>query len=208
MNISLTKVSQKDLSKIILWRNSETVWRFSNQYILLNMKKQKQWFDQISKEDSKFVFMIHFNKKPVGVCSLINYQKELKCAEVSIMIGEKNLQGKCIGKQSLEKLLEFGKQLSMQIAASSPLAIDKDDLGQNIIEKEKEIIIEELKNSGKDNKILDKIAAGKLNKFISDNTLMNQEWIMEPLIIFRSDLPGPHIQGKGTDCNTRQPLTE
>ena len=108
MNVSLTKVSQKDLSKIILWRNSETVWRFSNQYILLNMKKQKQWFDQISKEDSKFVFMIHFNKKPVGVCSLINYQKELKCAEVSIMIGEKNLQGKCIGKQSLEKLLEFG----------------------------------------------------------------------------------------------------
>ena len=79
-----------------------------------------------------------------------------------------------------EKLLEFGKQLSMQIAASSPLAIDKDDLGQNILEKEKEIIIEELKNSGKDNKILDKIAAGKLNKFISDNTLMNQEWIMEP----------------------------
>ena len=79
-----------------------------------------------------------------------------------------------------EKLLEFGKQLSMQIAASSPLAIDKDDLGQNILEKEKEIIIEELKNSGKDNKILDKIAAGKLNKFISDNTLLNQEWIMEP----------------------------
>ena len=77
-------------------------------------------------------------------------------------------------------MLEFGKQLSMQIAASSPLVIDKDDLGQNKIEKEKEIIIEELKNSGKDNKILDKIAAGKLNKFISDNTLMNQEWIMEP----------------------------
>ena len=68
----------------------------------------------------------------------------------------------------------------MQIAASSPLAVDKDDLDQNILEKEKEIIIEELKNSGKDNKILDKIAAGKLNKFISDNTLMNQEWIMEP----------------------------
>ena len=38
----------------------------------------------------------------------MNYQKELKCAEVSIIIGEKNLQGKCIGKQSLEKLLEFG----------------------------------------------------------------------------------------------------
>ena len=81
---------------------------------------------------------------------------------------------------SNEKLSEFGKQLSMHIAASSPLAIDKDDLDQNIIKKEKEIITEELKNSGKDIKIIYKIAAWKLNKFISDNTLMNQEWIMEP----------------------------
>ena len=79
-----------------------------------------------------------------------------------------------------EKLLQFGKQLAMHIAASSPLSIDKNTLDQKIIEKEEEIITEELKNSGKDNKIIDKIALGKLNKFISDNTLLNQEWIMEP----------------------------
>ena len=79
-----------------------------------------------------------------------------------------------------EEILEFGKQLAMHVAASSPLAIDKDGLDQNILNKEKEIITEELKNSGKDNKIIDKIATGKLNKFISDNTLMNQEWIIEP----------------------------
>ena len=75
---------------------------------------------------------------------------------------------------------DFGKQLSMHIAASSPLAIDKDGLDENILKKEQEIIIEELKNSGKDPKIIDKIAKGKLNKFIDDNTLLNQEWIMEP----------------------------
>ena len=46
----------------------------------------------------------------------------------------------------------------MHIAASSPLAIDKEGLDQNVLKKEKEIITEELKNSGKDNKILDKIA--------------------------------------------------
>ena len=68
----------------------------------------------------------------------------------------------------------------MHIAASSPLAIDKEGLDQNVLKKEKEIIIEELKNSGKNNKIVDKIAVGKLNKFIADNTLLNQEWIMEP----------------------------
>ena len=78
------------------------------------------------------------------------------------------------------EILDFGKQLAMQVAASSPLAIDKESLDQNILQKEKEIITEELKNSGKDTKIVEKIAIGKLNKFIADNTLLNQEWIMEP----------------------------
>ena len=79
-----------------------------------------------------------------------------------------------------EDLLEFGKQLAMHIAATSPLSVDKEGLDQNILKKEKEIIIEQLKNSGKDDKIVEKISLGKLNKFISDNTLLNQEWIMEP----------------------------
>lgn len=79
-----------------------------------------------------------------------------------------------------EKLNQFGKQLAMHVAASSPLSIDKEGLDQQILVKEKEIIREELKNSGKEDKIIDKIAVGKLNKFISDNTLLNQEWIMEP----------------------------
>ena len=83
-------------------------------------------------------------------------------------------------KMKKEKLLDFGKQLAMHIAASSPLTVDKDTLDQNLLKKEKEIITEELKNSGKDNKIIDKIILGKLNKFIADNTLLNQEWIMEP----------------------------
>ena len=78
------------------------------------------------------------------------------------------------------KLSQFGKQLAMHIAASSPLSIDMDTLDHQIIEKEKEIITEELKNSGKNDKIIDKIAAGKLNRFISENTLLNQEWVMDP----------------------------
>ena len=78
------------------------------------------------------------------------------------------------------KLSQFGKQLAMHIAASSPLSIDMDTLDHKIIEKEKEIITEELKNSGKNDKIIDKIAAGKLNRFISENTLLNQEWVMDP----------------------------
>ena len=82
--------------------------------------------------------------------------------------------------KSENEIKDFGKQLAMHIAASSPLALDKQDLDENILKKEKEIIIEELKNSGKDIKIIDKIAMGKLSKFISDNTLLNQAWIMDP----------------------------
>ena len=77
-------------------------------------------------------------------------------------------------------VMTLGKQLSMQIASTSPLAIDEESLDQNVLKKEKEIITEELKNSGKDSKIIEKIALGKLNKFIGENTLVNQEWIMEP----------------------------
>ncbi len=73
--------------------------------------------------------------------------------------------------KSKSELSELGKQLSMHIAALSPLSIDKSDLDKNILNKEKEIITEELKNSGKDSKIAEKIALGKLNKFV--NVLKN-----------------------------------
>ena len=78
------------------------------------------------------------------------------------------------------ELIELGKQLSMHIAALSPLAVNKEGLDQTILSKEKDIITGELENSGKDSKIVAKIAEGKLNKFINDNTLLNQEWIIEP----------------------------
>ena len=76
-------------------------------------------------------------------------------------------------------ILDLGKQLAMHIAASAPMAISRDKLDQKVVEKEKEIITEELKTSGKDNKIIEKIAIGKINKFISENTLLDQEWIMD-----------------------------
>ena len=79
-----------------------------------------------------------------------------------------------------DKIADLGKHLAMQVAASSPLSIAENDLDLNILKKEKEIISEELKNTGKNTNIVDKIATGKLNKFIAENTLLNQEWIMEP----------------------------
>ena len=77
-------------------------------------------------------------------------------------------------------LNSFGKQLSMHIAASNPLALNSEEIQKEIIEKEKELISEELKNSGKPDEIAEKISKGKINKFKEENSLMTQDWVMEP----------------------------
>ena len=82
--------------------------------------------------------------------------------------------------EETEKLKTFGKQLSMHIAALNPLAIDIDKIDPEILKKEEELITEELKNSGKPENIIKKISIGKLNKFKEDNSLLNQQWVMEP----------------------------
>jgi elongation factor Ts len=74
----------------------------------------------------------------------------------------------------------FGKQLSMHIAASSPLALDQDTIDQSIIDKEQELVKEELKNSGKPDEIAKKISLGKMSKFKEENALLTQAWVMEP----------------------------
>ena len=74
----------------------------------------------------------------------------------------------------------FGKQLSMHIAASNPMAIIESDINQELIDKEVNLIAEELKNSGKPEEIAKKISLGKINKFKDDNSLMTQDWVMDP----------------------------
>jgi elongation factor Ts len=74
----------------------------------------------------------------------------------------------------------FGKQLSMHIAASSPLALDQKTIDQSIIDKEQELVTEELKNSGKPEEIAKKISLGKMSKFKEENALLSQAWVMEP----------------------------
>ena len=75
---------------------------------------------------------------------------------------------------------EIGNKVAMHIAASNPLSIDKDGIKKEIIDKELEIIKAEIVNSGKPQEIADKISKGKLSKFLDDNSLLNQLWIMDP----------------------------
>jgi elongation factor Ts len=97
---------------------------------------------------------------------------------------EKNI-GKIISVVKLdatskEKKNEIGTKIAMHIAASNPLAIDIDDIDKKIVEKELEIIKAEITNSGKPADMAEKISKGKISKFLNDNSLLNQLWIMDP----------------------------
>tara|TARA_B100000941_G_scaffold273909_1_gene234602 strand:+ start:188 stop:1054 length:867 start_codon:yes stop_codon:yes gene_type:complete len=79
-----------------------------------------------------------------------------------------------------EKSNDLGTKIAMHIAASNPLAIDSEDIDKKIIEKELEIIRAEITNSGKPAEMVEKISKGKISKFLNENSLLNQIWIMDP----------------------------
>ena len=83
-------------------------------------------------------------------------------------------------KDESDTVKNFGKQLSMHIAASNPLALDSNLIDKDILDKEQELVNRELKNSGKSEDIVKKISLGKMNKFKEDNALLTQAWVMEP----------------------------
>ncbi len=97
---------------------------------------------------------------------------------------EKNI-GKIISVVKIDGILkdkneDIGTKIAMHIAASNPLAIEKEDIEEEIVKKELEIIKAEIENSGKPADIVEKISKGKITKFLNDNSLLNQVWIMDP----------------------------
>ena len=79
-----------------------------------------------------------------------------------------------------EKIDLFGKQLSMHIAAANPISVNSSEINQDVLDKEQKLVTEELKTSGKPEDIAKKISSGKMNKFKEENSLMTQQWVMEP----------------------------
>ena len=97
---------------------------------------------------------------------------------------EKNI-GKIVSIVKLDNIIkgkndEIGSKIAMHIAASNPLAIDSKGIDKNIIDKELEIIKAEISNSGKPPEMAEKISKGKISKFLNDNSLLTQIWIMDP----------------------------
>jgi elongation factor Ts len=79
--------------------------------------------------------------------------------------------------KKFEKSAEVAKNISMQIAAMNPIALNEDGVNQEIIKKEIEIAKDQLRQEGKPEEMLENIAKGKIKKFFKENTLLNQQYI-------------------------------
>ena len=76
-----------------------------------------------------------------------------------------------------EEIASFANKISMHITASKPLALDKNSVDESILIKEQDIYTSQLKSSGKPENIINKIVEGKINKYLSEITLLNQNCI-------------------------------
>ena len=81
---------------------------------------------------------------------------------------------------------EISKNVAMQVAAMNPLALNENSVDASIVEKETEIIKEQLIKEGRPENIIDNIVAGKLKRFYKDNTLVNQSYIKDSKISVES----------------------
>ena len=87
------------------------------------------------------------------------------------------------------------KNISMQVAAMNPIALNEENVSKEVIEKEIEIAKEQLRAEGKPEAMLDNIAKGKLKKFFKDNTLINQSYIKDNKLSIQN-----YIESEDKDC--------
>ena len=75
---------------------------------------------------------------------------------------------------------EFGRQVAMHIAAANPQALNKDDLDPSIVEREKSVLTEQARESGKPEQVIEKMIDGRMKKFLSEVTLLGQDFVIDP----------------------------
>ncbi len=108
--VNFRSIKKSDLKTLQKWRNSTEIWPFNTQYVLLNMKNQKQWYEQnIQKKSDRIMFLIT-NKlgESIGICGLIHVNSKDNNASVAIIVGEKKYHNKGLGTEILELLVSYG----------------------------------------------------------------------------------------------------
>jgi len=165
-------------------RFQDLVSSISEHIMLSNAKNLEElntekWF----KDESKTVETI-IKEAIAGIGENINLRRYEKIETNGFLYGYIHLNGKIgvlaeFAGEKTEEALQTAKNISMHIAASNPEFLSREDVDQDLIEKEKTIIKEQLKNEGKPDHILDQIVEGKINKFYTQICLLEQEYIRD-----------------------------
>lgn len=117
----------------------------------------------------------------VGEKILVTAYAYLQAEKVVSYLHSNSKLGVLIALEGTEGVdaISVGKDLAMQIAAMNPIAVDRGDIPQNVLDKELEIGMEQARNEGKPENMLEKIGMGKVNKFVKESTLLNQEFVKD-----------------------------
>ncbi|MEM8525672.1 MAG: translation elongation factor Ts [Bacteroidota bacterium] len=111
--------------------------------------------------------------------SIASYER-IEADQVAPYIHMGNKAGVLVGlNKTSDSAFDAGRDVAMQVAAMRPVAVDKDGVDSSIIDKEIEIGMEQARQQGKPEQMLEKIARGKLNKFFKENTLLNQQFVKD-----------------------------
>lgn len=112
----------------------------------------------------------------------------IEASKTFAYIHQGNRLATVLGLNMADGIDQIGHELAMQVAAMAPVAVDKGDVDQAIIDKEKEIGMDQARQEGKPEEMLEKIAMGKVGKFLKENTLLNQVFVRDGKKIVRDYL--------------------
>ena len=118
----------------------------------------------------------------------LSYYKSISAETVNGYIHPGNKLATLVGFNKGDVEIQVAKDIAMQIAAMAPIAIDKDVISQEVIDKEIEIAKEKYRQEGKPEAMLDKIAQGSINKWFKDVTLLNQTYVKDGKISIKEFL--------------------
>ena len=139
--------------------------------------KSVEELNEVAINGSKVADLINDKLTAIGEKIAIIKFERLEAPFVASYIHGTNRMGVLVGLS--EEAAEAGKDVAMQIAAMNPLAVDESSIAPEVIERERNIAIEMIKAEGKPAEMAEKIAAGKLNRFFKDNTLMAQAFVKD-----------------------------
>jgi len=188
--VVLAKVSSDMKSGVMIVLNCETDFVAKNQgfisfaesildLAITKLPANLEELKKLSLGDKTIADGINQQIAAIGEKIDLSFYEKLSAAQIVPYIHPGNKLASLVGLNKVLTNPQVGKDVAMQVAAMDPVAVDKNQVPQNIIDKEIEIGKDQARREGKPEDILEKIAVGKLNKFFKEKTLLNQEFIKD-----------------------------